>query len=420
MNRRRIRGGLFLCSVALAASPRVLAGEDAARQDAPKEEAPRTAEWLEVKGTRFRPYGFPRLDVIYTDSRLSPSNQTPFFAFSEDSSVQAKENDEELDIHPRLSRLGIDVERDSIPRWESAKVSGKIEIDFQNGGSESREAVRMRHAYLKIEDASGFSVLGGQTWDLISPLLPSANGDSLMWNAGNLGDRRPQLRLGYETALGGPGKLDLAGAVARTGAINNRDLDGDGTADGIDSGLPMLQARIGVSDLLGGAVQGGVWGHFGWEDVDLGVAGEREFTSGSIGADLLVRLTGAVSAAAEIWTGRNLDDVRGGVGQGVNATAGDEIHASGGWAEVRCKLLDGYTPAAGFTIDDPRNGDLDPATTTGGGPRERNVAFYLANHVDLGGGLNFGLEYIYWKTEYGLGLDDGDANRINFWMSLRF
>ncbi len=210
---------------------------------------PGNSNWLEVSGNRFRLYGFPRLDLIFTDSRLSPNNQFPFFVFSEDPSVQA-ENDEELDIHARLTRLGVDIERDSIPAIPTSSVSGKIELDFQNGGSESREAVRMRLAYLSIKDKSGFSLLAGQTWDLIAPLYPSVNTDSLMWNAGNLGDRRPQLRLGYETAIADLGSVDLAVAIARLGAINDRDLDGDGTADGIDSGKPMIQARFGVADFL--------------------------------------------------------------------------------------------------------------------------------------------------------------------------
>ena len=214
--------------------------------------------------------------------------------------------------------------------------------------------------------------------------------------------------------------ITLVGAIARPGAINNRDLDGDDTADGIDSGLPMLQARVGLSKALGGKFSAGLWGHYGWEDVDTDVAGESEFTGSGIGADLLVRCSDRLSFAAEIWTGENLDDVRGGVGQGVNTTNGNEISASGGWTEVRYKLTDYYTSIVGLTLDDPSNGDLDPGTTTGGGPREKNRAFYFSNHFDLGGGFKLGVEYINWKTWYGNGLDSGDANRLNFWALLQF
>ena len=379
---------------------------------------PGSSNWLEVSGNRFRLYGFPRLDLIFADSRLAPNNQFPFFVFSEDPTVQP-ENDEEFDIHARLTRLGVGIERDSIPAIPTARIDGKIELDFQNGGSESREAVRMRLAYLNIVDRSGFSLLAGQTWDLIAPLNPSVNADSLMWNAGNLGDRRPQLRLGYETAFDDMGGVNFAVAIARWGAINNRDLDGDGTADGVDSGLPMLQARLGVTDFLGGAITGGVWGHYGWEDVDLGVAGEDEFTTNGIGLDLLAEITERLTFSGEVWYGQNLDDVRGGIGQGINTTTGDEITSRGGWGELGYKVSDVYTPAIGYTVDDPIDSDLDPATTSGGGPREKNQAIYFSNRFDLGGGVGVGLEYIYWKTWY-QGLDDGDANRVNLWFAYRF
>lgn len=379
---------------------------------------PIVAEWLEVGGTRVRFYGFPRVDAAYTDSRLVPNNQFPFWAFSEDPTVQ-DENDEEFEIYVRLTRLGIDIERDSIPYWEGAELTGRIEIDFHNGGSESREAVRMRHAWLKIRDG-GFSLLGGQTWDLVSPLRPSVHADALLWNTGNTGDRRPQIRIGYDLDVEETFTLNFAGAIARQGAINNRDLDGDGTADGIDSGIPMLQARVGVADVLDGAVTAGVWAHYAREDVDSGVAGETRFSSHSYGADLLVRVTDALSFAGEVWTGENLDDIRGGIGQGINTTTGEEIESQGGWAEVRYQINEWYRPAVGFAIDDPEDDQLDPASTAGGGPREKNHAIYLSNRFDFGGGLKLGVEYIHWETEYAGGLDDGDANRIDVWMSFAF
>jgi hypothetical protein len=57
-----------------------------------------------------------------------------------------------------------------------------------NIASESRAVPRIRHAYGEMR-WDEFSILFGQTWDVISPLLPTINDDSLMWNAGNLGDR---------------------------------------------------------------------------------------------------------------------------------------------------------------------------------------------------------------------------------------
>ncbi|MBA3395922.1 MAG: hypothetical protein H0T89_25040 [Deltaproteobacteria bacterium] len=376
--------------------------------------APPNSPWLETKGTRIRLYGFARLDLMFTDSRLDPNNQFPFFV-SPEGTIK---NDAQLDIHPRLSRIGIEIERDAIPMVKTAKALGKLELDFQNGGSESREIPRLRHAYLEIKDKSGFVLLAGQTWDLISPLWPSVNSDSLMWNAGNLGDRRPQLRLGIDTKVS-DGTVQALVAVARTGAINNRDLDMDGTADGIDSGKPMIQARVGVTKLLGGKLSGGVWGHISFDDTDADPVGNKKFQGRSVGADLLVQITKQLAFAGEVWLGENLDDVRGGVGQGVNVPMNKEIRARGGWAEVRVKPVDWYTLVGGASVDDPKDEDLDATSTAGGGARKQNRAIFASNHFNLGGGIAVALEYIYWKTQY-LGPNNGNANRVNLWLSYGF
>src|SRR5213075_2902130 len=83
------------------------------------------------------------------------------------------------------------------------------------------------------------SWLFGQTWDIISPLFPSPNDDTLMWNAGNIGDRRPQFRYTYEPARR---PLSVSVGLGLTGAIDAQDLDANGIRDGEDSGLPNVQA----------------------------------------------------------------------------------------------------------------------------------------------------------------------------------
>jgi hypothetical protein len=106
-------------------------------------------------------------------------------------------------------------------------VSGRLEIDFQNGGSNSRAIPRYRHAFLQM-NWGVHSLLAGQTWDVISPLFPTVNADTLMWNVRNMGDRRPQLRYSYEPKTG----LNARGAIGLTGAIDNLDADNNGVPDG--------------------------------------------------------------------------------------------------------------------------------------------------------------------------------------------
>ncbi|MBI4244511.1 MAG: hypothetical protein HY606_10510 [Planctomycetes bacterium] len=374
---------------------------------------------LEFKGNKLSFYGMLRMDLIYADSKLD-HNQFPFFAKREDKSLGDKENDEFIDMHPRLTRFGFDLSRDSIPMWEKAKLQGKFEIDWQNratsetGGteSESRQLPRLRHAFLKVTD-SEFTLLAGQTWDLIAPLFPSVNADSLMWNTGNLGDRRPQIRGGYTTALWGATKGQLDLALARTGAVDRKDLDANGARDGDDSGVPMIQMRVGLISLVENMLDLGIWGHQGWEETTNRIAGDDDFNSSSAGLDAKFTPAPEWIIMTEIWSGKNLSDIRGGVGQGINTTTGDEIMSKGGWVDVGYKIYKWYTLSAGFGSDNPDDGDLN----TGG--RESNKAFWIGNKFDLGGGFITGLEFIRWNTTF-KNQDDGDANRFNLYLTYQF
>ena len=385
----------------------------AAGAEAPQDEKkPPASSHLEVAGNRISFYGFARLDFVMSDSRLN-SMQFSMWANSEDPTLAAEDDDTQINIYPRLTRFGAKIERDSIPFWDDAKLYGNIEFDFQNGGSESRETPRLRHGYLKVVTDGGFSLLAGQTWDLIAPLWPSVNGDGMMWNSGNLGDRRPQARVTGKLAGPDHSSVDLALAAGRTGAVDLKDSDGDGRRDGEEAGTPMLQSRLGLSSFLGKRLDLGVWGHTGREETLKRVGGEGRFDTSSVGADIKLKLTDWLSVAAESWTGRNLSDVRGGIGQGVNTTKGREIGAQGGWAELIVKPGAGLALAAGGALDDPDNEDLNTKSPN------RNQALYGAVRKDFDGGLAVGLEYIRWETDY-LNIDEGDANRFNAFVTYSF
>jgi len=108
---------------------------------------------------------------------------------------------------------------------------------------------------------------------VVSPLFPTVNNDSLMWNAGNVGDRRPQLRAAYERKAG-RGKVALAGSFGLTGAIDAQDLDANGFRDGEESALPNFQGRVGYSRPLGKGREAslGVSGFYGFMKTSRAVA----------------------------------------------------------------------------------------------------------------------------------------------------
>ena len=345
------------------------------------------------------PYGFVRFDAVFDDSKLS-HHQYPNWVKSEPPGAEDNGN---LTIHPRLTRVGArfaPVELD-----ENSEISGVIEADFQNGGSESRQILRLRKAYFNLKKGD-WHFLAGQTWDLISPLFPAANNDGMMWNTGNLGDRHPQARLTFK-----PGAFSAAVALGQTGAIDKKDLDNNGILDGWESMMPFLQARVGIEQKK---FKAGAWAHRGSEKTATPVAGKSsDFTSAVVGLDFSVSPAERLTVEGEGWTGSNLSDIRGGIGQGVNTQTGEEIPSSGGWVHVLVKPSEGWKLYVGAMMDTPD----EEAVPEGG--RTRNQAVYLVNRYRPWKSFQAAIEYLHWTTEY-KGVDDGTANRVDLHFTWNF
>ena len=129
------------------------------------------------EGNTFKLYGFLRLDLDF-DSQRPNNGQAPLFITSQDPRL-GKPDAGSFSMHPRLTRFGVDYTGKPIGGLYDGKVAGKLELDFENGGSESRQIIRIRQAYLRVNWGQ-FSILGGQAWDVVSPLLPTVNSDTAM------------------------------------------------------------------------------------------------------------------------------------------------------------------------------------------------------------------------------------------------
>jgi hypothetical protein len=369
--------------------------------------------WSELigEGNRIKFYGFLRLDLDF-DSQHPNNTQTPLFITSPDPRAGGTDNGD-FSMHPRLTRFGIDYSGPRLDKLGDAKLSGKLETDFENGGSESRQIIRIRHAFLRL-DWTDFSLLAGQTWDIVSPLFPTVNNDTLQWNAGNVGDRRPQLRAAYEPKAG-RGKLSFIGGLGLTGAIDAVDLDNNGFRDGEESALPDFQARVGYSHPLGKdrSAGFGISGFYGFLKTSRPVAGRTDYHSQLVNLDFTLPLLSRLAFRGEGWWGRNMTDTRGGAGQGINLTTGREIRGRGGWYEANIKLSRYLSFNPGFSTDDPVDEDLPS------GGRTRNRAFYIANRITPGGNFLVGADYLRWRTDF-KGLRRGIDNRVNIFLQYGF
>lgn len=369
--------------------------------------------WSELlgEGNKLKLYGFLRLDLIF-NSQHPNNTQTPLFISSPDSRLGGTTNSD-FTMHPRLTRFGIDYTGPRIAKLGHAKLSGKLETDFVNGGSESRQIIRIRHAYLRL-DWRQASLLAGQTWDIVSPLFPTVNNDTLMWNAGNIGDRRPQLRIAYEPKAG-RGKFSFIGGIGLTGAIDSKDLDNNSFRDGEEAGRPNVQGRIGYSYPTGKdqTASIGLSGFYGFEKTARPLAGRSDFRSQAFNIDFTLPIVSRLSLRGEGWWGRNMSDVRGGAGQGIIPATGREVRGRGGWSEATIKVSRYFAMSPGFSTDDPIDIDLPL------GARTRNRAYYFANRITPGGNFLIGADYLRWLTDY-KGFQRGVDNRFNIFLQYNF
>jgi len=349
-------------------------------------------------------YGFARLDVLVNDSRMS-SLEDPAFVMREPADGQLES---ELTMTPRLSRVGL-----SIDRWEikDDRVfgEGKVEIDFAGGSGAN--AIRLRHAYASIarmKGQTGIELLAGQTWDLTSPLYPSAQNGAQLRYAGNLGDRRPQLRLSVLSE-----NLHLAVAAAAPAVLDPQDLDGDGQVDSRAAARPMAQWLVEVRGRLGHREEGvarlGISGHV--SSAELGDGTTRP--SSSIGAHFYIPFSRQVVFLGEGYLGTNLAELGGGVGNSINPMTHDSVHGLGGWLELALLPTARHMLSVGTSIDVARTDDLEP------GDRERNGTIYSVLRYKPRPALQLGLEHLFWKTDY-KDMPGGVANRVDAHFSVFF
>ena len=377
--------------------------------------APEPVKWTDVVagGSRFKLYGFLRLDLMYDSQRPAGNPQSPFFIATPDAAGNRK-GAENFSMTPRLTRLGLDYTGPRIATLGDAKLTGKFEIDFNAGGTESRPLFRERFAWLKLS-WDRFSLEAGQDRDLVSPLLPTPNQTGDMSYAGNTGDRRPMVRAEWNQKAG-KGQWSLAGAAGLTSAIDAQDLDNNGYRDGEESGRPNLQSRIGYSRGLwvkDQAVNIGFGGFYGWTQTTRAFAGRTDFRSQLLAVDYTVPLAEKVLLRGEGWWGRNLNDIRGGIAQGINPNTGREIRARGGWAELNFRVSKYWMLLPGFTDDDPVDADIP------NGGRTRNRSVYFGQRITPSGNYMIGVDYYRWRTDY-KGSRAGIDNRMNIFFQYSF
>lgn len=306
-------------------------------------------------------YGYFKLDLA-RDSGVSSNGNFVLYAKPGTTAT--------FNLTARQTRLGANVERGS--------MKGRVEFDFYGESPENKNALMLRQAYVTVP-AGPLMLEAGQGSDLISPLVPATLNYTVAWGAGNIGYRRPQVKLYQQTA-----HYYWGAAVARN---LSADLDGDKVPDGESSGKPALQGRLGVTARR---LSLGASGHYGWCTC---ATDGSQYSNWSLGADLKLNLTPRLALLAEGYTGSNLGQYAGAI---YNTDRTEGLRSRGGWLNLQYQPAARVSLSAGGGTDRVRRGDLATVAQS----RSRNTVLFANTQYELVPGYRLGLELSRWQTKH--------------------
>jgi hypothetical protein len=375
------------------------------------------------KGVDVKLIGFIRGDA-FSDSHQTNFAEAPSYVLSPNAPQFKNQSVGAFSMTARYTRIGVEVSGHSLPGgWNP---TGLFDFDFANAlsfpgtsnpdvSSRSKPAPRLHLGYVRIENKSGYFFEMGQDWDLLGSVLPIV--DVVPTNMGNVGDvgyRRPQIQLGYMPSLG----LQAALEIGSPGAVDNAILDNTGFISGESSQMPFLSILLGYnweSGLPSHPNSIRIWG--GEEEQKLAgvtLAGKSVFHTEIMGMDFVFPFNNIIMLHGKIWTGKDLSDLTGGIGQNINPTTGEEIASRGGWIEFGLNVAPNYSIYPGYFLDNPFSGDLTLPFA-----RTKNSAWTLAQRWILSKELTMGLDYFYWVTNY-KAEPPGIDNRFNLFLQEGF
>jgi len=331
-------------------------------------------------------YGYIKVDASYDTSRVTTGNYMVWV-----DSEATNDEDNEFNMTANQTRLGLKIRG---PEEDGVETSGLVEVDFYGGGDENKARMRMRHAYLKIDwPEERFNIIAGQTWDVVSPLYPSTLNFTILWDAGNIGYRHPQIRLTKGFLLDNDVEVKLEGAISRT-IGDDELLTTVGAKAGEDSGFPTLQGRTSVKFplLAYKPTEIGFSGHYGEEEY-----GSRDLDTWSLNLDVTQPVNKWLTVKGELFKGENLDNYFGGIGQGVRnptTTANNEIASKGGWVAATLGPWEKWRFNIGAGIDDVDAGDVNAGARTLNRTVFGNVIYSVNKNTEIG------LELSHWRTDY--------------------
>ncbi len=332
-------------------------------------------------------YGYIKLDAAFDSARTSSGDYARW--------VESEEGGRHSDLFnltANQTRLGAILKGPSSPDLTTA---GLVEIDFYGGGAENKPNPMLRQAYVTATWPQWhLTALAGQTADVISPLVTPTLNYTVGWWQGDIGYRRPQIRLTESLPVTDNLTVKLELAASRTIGCTNS-WTGANYDTGQEVGFPTVQGRASVSLplLTKKPTTVGVSGHWGQQEYNA----HRKVDTWSLNVDLTLPVTTWLALQAEGFVGQNLDAYLGGVGQGVRVVSATDyrgIRARGGWAALTLTPDARWQFNVGAGCDDPNDDEL----ATGG--RTYNELVFGNAQYALNASLTLGAEISCLRTGY--------------------
>ena len=138
-----------------------------------------------------------------------------------------------------------------------------------------------------------------------------------------------------------------------------------------------------------------------------------DYDTWSAQGSIFLPLTKCLAVQANIWQGANLDTYYGGIGQGVNATLGEEVESSGGWAQLLYDPTDKISIGLGYSVDDPDDDDLADMK----GARSKNEMYLFNVAYKFTAALTGMAEYSQMTTDY---VDGTDATNDRVQLAMKY
>ena len=268
----------------------------------------------------------------------------------------------------RQSELGVEVFG---PKLAGASTSGEVRFDFGGGfptgttDGVNTGLVRLRIADVRL-DWEHTSLVAGQDRLFISPLAPTSFASLIFPSfaySGNLWAWTPQLRVEHTIDLGGGQKLLLQGGI-----LDN--LSGEPTYTtrrlpqaGEGSGQPAYAGRVSwFRSVNERPLAFGGSGYYSKQDWGF----DRDANGWAMSADVRIPLPGRLDLSGEVYRGRGVGGIGGGIGQSV-LFSGDpaspastirSLNSVGGWSQLKFSASPRLEFNVVYGMDNPFSADI--------------------------------------------------------------